>query len=161
MFIKITWDEVGGRVGMNRGRKAAYFTWHFDGFPALIPWFSTGSMVSLIPSFITYHRDDPIGPVSRPRQSDNNSSGLVYISHVTHQSVTREPACIVREIAEGTDGSGYASFAVCRTIVMCYGLGFRDMSHYRMCYSLGLRPSASVQQFNNKYDNMRKRRKPR
>jgi hypothetical protein len=24
------------------------------GFPALIPWFSTGSTVSLIPSFITY-----------------------------------------------------------------------------------------------------------
>jgi hypothetical protein len=24
------------------------------GFPALIPWFSTGSMVSPIPSFITY-----------------------------------------------------------------------------------------------------------
>jgi hypothetical protein len=54
MFIKITWDEVGGRVGINRGRKAPYFTRHFDGFPALIPWFSTGSMVSLIPSFITY-----------------------------------------------------------------------------------------------------------
>jgi hypothetical protein len=55
MFIKITWDEVGGRVGINRGRKAPYFTRHFDGFPALIPWFSTGSMVSLIPSFITNH----------------------------------------------------------------------------------------------------------
>jgi hypothetical protein len=71
VFIKITRDEVGGRVGINRGRKAPYFTRHFDGFPArgrkapyftrhfdgfpaLIPWFSTGSMVSLIPSFITY-----------------------------------------------------------------------------------------------------------
>jgi hypothetical protein len=60
MFIKITWDEVGGRgwryrLGINRGRNAPYFTRHFDGYPALIPWFSTGSMVSLIPSFITYH----------------------------------------------------------------------------------------------------------
>jgi hypothetical protein len=36
MFIKITWDEVGGRVDTNRGRKAPYFTRHFDGFPALI-----------------------------------------------------------------------------------------------------------------------------
>jgi hypothetical protein len=54
MFIKITWDEVGGRVGINRGRKAPYFTRHFDWLPALIPWFSTGSMVSLIPGFITY-----------------------------------------------------------------------------------------------------------
>jgi hypothetical protein len=53
-FIKITWDEVDGRVGINRGRKAPYFTRYFDGFPALIPWFSTVSMVSLIPSFITY-----------------------------------------------------------------------------------------------------------
>jgi hypothetical protein len=55
MFIKITWDEVGGRVGINCGRKAPYFTLHFDGFSALIPWLCTGSMVSLIPSFITYH----------------------------------------------------------------------------------------------------------
>jgi hypothetical protein len=54
MFIKITWDWVGGRVGINRGRKAPYFMRHLDGFPALIPWFSTGSIVSLIPSFITY-----------------------------------------------------------------------------------------------------------
>jgi hypothetical protein len=52
----MTWDEVGGRVGINRGRNAPYFTLHFDGFPALIPWFSTGSMVSLIPSFITYQK---------------------------------------------------------------------------------------------------------
>jgi hypothetical protein len=58
MFNKITWEEVGGRVGINRGRKAPYFTRHFDGFPALIPWFSTGSMVSLIPSFLTYHLND-------------------------------------------------------------------------------------------------------
>jgi hypothetical protein len=43
MFIKITWDEVGGRVGISRGRKTPYFPRHFDGFPALIPWFSTGS----------------------------------------------------------------------------------------------------------------------
>jgi hypothetical protein len=56
MFIKITWDEVGGRVGINRGRKAPYFTRHFAGFPAFIPWFSTCSMVSRIPSFITYRR---------------------------------------------------------------------------------------------------------
>jgi hypothetical protein len=60
MFIKITWDEVGGRVGINRGRKAPYFTRHFDGFPALIPS-STGSMVSLIPSFITYQVDVVMG----------------------------------------------------------------------------------------------------
>jgi hypothetical protein len=52
MFIKITWDEVGGRVGINRGRKAPYFTRHFDGFPALIPWLSTGSMV--LPILIVY-----------------------------------------------------------------------------------------------------------
>jgi hypothetical protein len=54
MFIIITWDEVGGRVCISRGSKAPYFTRHFDGLPALIPWFSTGSMVSMIPSFITY-----------------------------------------------------------------------------------------------------------
>jgi hypothetical protein len=38
-IITITWDEVGGRVGINHGRKASYFTRHFDGFPAPIPWF--------------------------------------------------------------------------------------------------------------------------
>jgi hypothetical protein len=35
-------------------KEGTYFTGHLDSFPALIPWFSTGSMVSLIPSFITY-----------------------------------------------------------------------------------------------------------
>jgi hypothetical protein len=52
--LKLPGPRFGGRVGINRGRKASYFTRHFGGFPALIPWFSTGSMVSLIPSFITY-----------------------------------------------------------------------------------------------------------
>jgi hypothetical protein len=44
-IIKITWDEVGGRVGINHGRKAPYFTRHFEVFLhsfrglALVPWF--------------------------------------------------------------------------------------------------------------------------
>jgi hypothetical protein len=33
----------------------------FFAFLALIPWFSTGSMVSLIPSFITYHSEVLLG----------------------------------------------------------------------------------------------------
>jgi hypothetical protein len=57
--IKITWDEV---VGINHGRNAPYFTRHFDGFPALIPRFCTGSMVSLIPSFITYRKKAAVTP---------------------------------------------------------------------------------------------------
>jgi hypothetical protein len=41
MFIKITWVEVGGRVGINRGRKAPYFTVFLHSFNglALVPWF--------------------------------------------------------------------------------------------------------------------------
>jgi hypothetical protein len=44
-IIKVTWDEVGGRVGINRGRKSPYFTRHFEVFLhsfhglALVPWF--------------------------------------------------------------------------------------------------------------------------
>jgi hypothetical protein len=55
MFIKITWDEIGGRVGINRGRKAPYFTRHFDGFLHSFHGLALhGSMVSRTPSFITY-----------------------------------------------------------------------------------------------------------
>jgi hypothetical protein len=81
MFIKITWDEVGGRVGINRGRKAPYFTRHFVGFSALIPWFSTGSMVSLIPSFITYHIENA------ERAGNGRKSGKSYHHHHHHVSV--------------------------------------------------------------------------
>jgi hypothetical protein len=50
VFIKIVWDEVGCRVGINRWRKAPYFTRHFAGFPALIPWLSTDSKLYHLPS---------------------------------------------------------------------------------------------------------------
>jgi hypothetical protein len=55
----------------------------FYAFLALIPWFSTGSMVSLIPSFITYHYECIC---SKPQKNTNIHVGLTLLSGLKYVS---------------------------------------------------------------------------